>query len=97
MFAFDGNAAFAAAPLAASEGSGTGTLTAPGAGVGIATASLTEKLEVEVLGVDVAPGGTGPFGALEPDPPPPPPQAAKIATPRTAPPISAEIRFMKLS
>jgi hypothetical protein len=90
-----GIAAFADAPLA-SDASGTGTVTAPGAGVGIATASLDEKLlDGATLGAAVGPpGGIGPPGALVPEPPPPPPQAARSATPRTAPPRSAEIRFM---
>jgi hypothetical protein len=91
-----GNAAFAAAPLAASEVSGTGTVSAPGAAVGIETASLALKFG-EPDGAEVFAGGTGPpFGALEPEPPPPP-QDAKNAAPRTAPPTSAEIRFMPTS
>jgi hypothetical protein len=40
--------------------------------------------------------GSGPPGELVPEPPPPP-HAARRATPKTAPPKSAEIRFMHLS
>jgi hypothetical protein len=94
-FAPAGIAAFAEAPLE-SDASGTGTLVAPGAGVGMATASVDEKFcDGATVGAEVGPpGGSGPPGALVPEPPPPPPQAARIATPRTAPPRSAEIRFM---
>ena len=93
MFPLTGSATFPDAPLG-SDGSGTGTLIAPGAAVGIATASLVLKLWGDPAGgVAVAAGSCGPAGRLDPDPPPPP-HAAKIATPRTAPLRSAEIRFM---
>lgn len=95
MLAFVGNAAFADAPLG-SDGSRTGTLVSPGAALGIATASLAEKLCGADTGAEVSAGGTGEFGAVELEPPPPP-QAARTATPRTAPPMSAEIRFMHAS
>jgi hypothetical protein len=78
-----------------SDGSGTGTVVAPGAGVGIATAFEAVKAGGPDWGAEVGPlGGSAPFGLLVPEPPPPPPQAASAATPRTAPPRSAEIRFM---
>jgi hypothetical protein len=87
--------ALAEAPLE-SDASGTGTLVAPGAGLGIGTASLDEKpCDGATVGAAVGPpGGSGPPGALVPEPPPPPPQAARMAMPKTAPPRSAEIRFM---
>jgi hypothetical protein len=94
MLALEEIDAFAEAPPA-SEARGTGTLAAPGAGLGIETASLDEKFpDGAMVGPAVGPPGSGPPGELVPEPPPPPPHAARIATLKTAPPRSAEIRFM---
>jgi hypothetical protein len=88
-----GIAAFAVAPLE-SAARVTEALVAPGVGTG--TASVELKFDVPVPGLSVGPGGMGPPGELVPEPPPPP-HAARIAMLKTAPPRSAEIRFMLLA